>query len=343
MRKSEIINAMSESYNSEIKMFSIVIPMYNVAEYISDAFDSIVRQDIPREQCEVIAVDDHSDDNTREVVGQYEEKYPGLIRFMHNPGKGVSDARNYGMEQARGKYLLFLDADDILESDVLGAIWAAMEEGRLDMLVMTYSMLDSRGHKYKSKNILRIENNRRDIVSGRDFLIYRNYRGIVWMYAYRREFLVNSGVRMLPIRHEDENFIPRILARAERVTYAPIEHYLYRMREDSFMNFYKPENLFDILTAFANMRDDIVTTYHHDKKLCRVIEERAAGNTFAAVKRAVRDGFGNEMEVIEEARSKSLIPLRNTKGNLQRFLLNHFPHAFIAFYRHTAKKRPAVR
>lgn len=334
---------MTETDKVSGKLFSIVIPMYNAAAYIADALESTFAQDIPAEDYEVVAVDDHSKDETYEIVRAYAEKRSGAIRLVSNPGKGVSDARNFGVEQAVGKYVLFLDADDMLEPNVLGRIYAALEQGRLDMLVMTYSMLRSDGQKYKTRNVLRIEDNDTEVVSGRDFMLRGHYRGIVWMYAYRREFLQESGVRMLPIRHEDENFVPRVLARAQRVAYAPIEVCFYRMRSDSYMNSYKPENLFDVLTAFAQMRDDIIAAYPHDKQLCRCVEERASANALSAVKRAARDGFGNEMEVIEEARSKSLIPMRNTKGDLKRFLLNHFPRAFVVFCRLTARKREGVR
>lgn len=324
------------------KRFSIVIPMYNAGEYIVEALGSALAQDIAPTLYEVIAVDDRSVDDTAKIVGEYADKYPGTIRLVQNPGKGVSEARNFGVEQASGKYLLFLDADDLLEPNVLGEIYAHMEEGRLDMLAMTYNMLKVNGERFKTKGILMIESNNGDIVTGRDFIVRGRYRGVVWMFAYRLEFLLQSGVKMLPIRHEDENFVPRILARAGRVAYAPIEHYLYRMREDSFMNAYRPENLFDVLTAFAHMRDDIVTSFLHDKVLCAKIEERASVFTLSTVKRAVRDGFGNEMEVIGEARSKGLIPVRNPKGNLKRLLLNRFPRAYIAFYRLSAKKKPRV-
>lgn len=317
--------------------------MFNAEGYISDALDSALTQDLPSEEYEILAVDDHSDDRTVVITGEYVSKYPGTVRLLENPGKGVSEARNFGIDRAVGTYILFLDADDLLEPRVLGSVYAAMEEGNLDMLAMTYTMTRDEGPKYKTRNILRIEENDREIVTGRDFIIRGRYRGIVWMYAYRREFVLGSGVSMLPLRHEDENFIPRILARASRVSYAPIELYVYRLQGSSFMNSYRPGNLFDLLEAIADMRDDIVTAYPHDLVLCKTIEERAAAFTVAAIKRAIRDRFGNEREVIEEARNKSLLPVRNSKGSLMRFLLNHFPGAFIRVYRMTAKKREYMR
>ncbi|MCB0543765.1 MAG: glycosyltransferase family 2 protein, partial [Saprospiraceae bacterium] len=92
------------------ELVSCVVPTYNRAAFLKDAIESTLAQDYPN--WELIIVDDQSADNTAEVAKAYAEKDP-RIRYFLNPQKGVSSARNYGIEMAKGQYIAFLDDDDI--------------------------------------------------------------------------------------------------------------------------------------------------------------------------------------------------------------------------------------
>lgn len=90
----------------EVKV-SVVIPTYNSVRYVTVAIESVLAQTF--KDFEILVIDDGSTDNTREVL----EKYASPIRYLYKPNGGVSSARNYGIENARGKYIAFLDADDL--------------------------------------------------------------------------------------------------------------------------------------------------------------------------------------------------------------------------------------
>lgn len=93
---------------------SVIVPMYNVENYIKECLDSLVNQTL--KDMEVIVVNDGSTDGGVEIVESYCKKYPDLIRLVHKENGGLSDARNYGIPYAKGKYIGFLDSDDYVES-----------------------------------------------------------------------------------------------------------------------------------------------------------------------------------------------------------------------------------
>src|SRR5437763_13803279 len=94
---------------------SVVIPSYNMAPFVSSTIESVLTQE--SSDVEVIVVDDGSQDNTAEVVKPYLDR----IVYQYQPNRGVAEARNHGIDLARGRYIRFLDADDVLYPASLSA------------------------------------------------------------------------------------------------------------------------------------------------------------------------------------------------------------------------------
>lgn len=93
---------------------SFILPIYNVELYLADAIESILNQNVSKE---IILVDDGSTDNSLKIALNYAEKYP-FVYVVHSQNKGVSSARNRGLRMAQGEYVLFLDPDDILDTNL---------------------------------------------------------------------------------------------------------------------------------------------------------------------------------------------------------------------------------
>ena len=96
-----------------MKKLAVVVPCYNVEDYLCRCLDSLVHQDIPESDYEVIAVDDGSTDSTGEICDRYAKEY-SQVKVMHQTNAGVSVARNNGMSMAQGQYLYFVDGDDFV-------------------------------------------------------------------------------------------------------------------------------------------------------------------------------------------------------------------------------------
>lgn len=100
-------------------LFSVIIPIYNCAEYLPDAMESLINQTIGFEDnIQVILVNDGSTDNSKDICLKYCSAYPGNVSYHEQPNSGVSAARNLGMKYMRGEYVNFLDADDKWQNDV---------------------------------------------------------------------------------------------------------------------------------------------------------------------------------------------------------------------------------
>ncbi len=91
-------------------MISIVMPVYNEEKYIKDCIESLLKQDYPRNDMEWIFVDGGSKDKTKEIIQEYSDNYPGLIKLFDNPHKIVPYAMNIGIKESKGKYIIRLDA-----------------------------------------------------------------------------------------------------------------------------------------------------------------------------------------------------------------------------------------
>ena len=100
-------------------IISIIIPVYNVEEYLEDCLMSCLRQDISYDEYEILCVDDGSTDSSGEILKRFAGEYHN-IRVFKEDNQGVSHARNIGLDHAKGKYIWFVDSDDVIRYDILG-------------------------------------------------------------------------------------------------------------------------------------------------------------------------------------------------------------------------------
>lgn len=115
-----------EKYKYKI---SVVIPVYNAEEYLEETINSVLKQDIGFvDNVQMILVNDGSVDGSEKLCQQYEKKYPKNITYVYQENAGVSAARNHGMEYVEGKYVNFLDSDDMWSSDAFSRVYSFFEE-----------------------------------------------------------------------------------------------------------------------------------------------------------------------------------------------------------------------
>ena len=125
---------------------SIIVPVYNVEDYLVRCLDSLVSQTF--KSYEIICIDDASPDNSKAILENYLQKYPSLIRVLHNQENlGLGYARNIGLSQARGKYVLFVDSDDYVKQDYVESYYKEMENNPADIIVGGYIRKTHKGEK----------------------------------------------------------------------------------------------------------------------------------------------------------------------------------------------------
>lgn len=122
---------------------SIILPTYNVSQYIVKCIRSIENQDISKEEYELIFIDDESPDNSVEIIKEQQKIYPN-IRLVSKKNGGASSARNYGIQYATGDYIWFFDPDDYIEHNVLKRLLDEAYDKKLDLLSFNiYSVFDN--------------------------------------------------------------------------------------------------------------------------------------------------------------------------------------------------------
>jgi glycosyltransferase involved in cell wall biosynthesis len=219
-------------------LVSIIIPVYNVEQYLMECLDSVFNQTY--RNIEVIAVNDGSTDGSANILKNYEKKYDNII--VHNQeNAGNSVARNKGLHLAKGKYVYFLDSDDFIERETINNLVTAMEKYSLDLIRFAAEpFLD--GVEYKNFN-KHLYDYSKFFESGRvykkDEFLKANIKGFSpspCLYLIKRNLLIENNILFKPkMLHEDELFSLLIYLNTNRAMYDGNFYYKRRYRPGSIM------------------------------------------------------------------------------------------------------------
>lgn len=203
---------------------SIIIPMYNVAQFIEKCIKSAYDQDMQDSDFEVILVNDESPDNSLEIATRLTSERNN-VTIVSQKNKGLGGARNTGVEQANGDYIIFLDSDDFLLPNMLKTAVAVAKEKDLDVLEFGAQGVDELGKIVYTKAI----SSGAEIFKGIDYCREIAYMDSACNKLYKRDFLnQNKLVFIEKIFIEDYEFNTRVFACAQRVMAIPtiVSHFL---------------------------------------------------------------------------------------------------------------------
>lgn len=214
------------------KLFSVLIPCYNTHTYLNDTIHSIISQEF--QDYEIICIDDGSLDNTPEIIKSWKEKYPNRIKAYFNKHQGVSKTRNDLVKYSTGKYLIFLDSDDIMGQDFLRIIAEFCRLKKPDCIIGNYECITIDG-KEISKSILNSDSiNNRTQEEVLEYLYQDRCVYALCRFIIKRSIIVNSGVKFNEeILHEDEDWVTRMLLKCQTFGNVPNIQFKYRRRPDS--------------------------------------------------------------------------------------------------------------
>ncbi len=203
---------------------SVIIPVYNDEFRISICLDSVLHNQ-SLDHVEVICVNDGSTDNSLQILELYRTTHANL-RIITQTNKGLSSARNTGLEAATGKYVYFVDSDDKIANDMLRKLWLTCEEKALDVLFFSFADFGDtpgicekfKAHISRVKRVAQLDTN---VLSGQDMFIKMckddEYYVVVWAQILRRQFLLEKSITFRDgILFEDNLFTFSILMNAER-------------------------------------------------------------------------------------------------------------------------------
>ena len=217
---------------------SIILPIYNVAPYLEEAFDSILNQSL--KEIEIVAVNDGSTDNSEDIIKKYLQ-WDTRIILVSQENKGLSVARNVALTYATGKYIYMMDSDDILSSpNVLMDCYEYAEINNADIVFFDRdcfsedkSIVESEVHstqftyentKYEGESLLNL------------MLDTTSYNAVVWLLLINHNFLKRSGLKFFPgIIHEDELFTTKLFLCSKSIFCLKKSFIKHRMRSSSIV------------------------------------------------------------------------------------------------------------
>lgn len=213
---------------------TFIVPVYNAEKYIAECLQSLLKQNIPQEEYEILCVNDGSKDSSPEILREFEAKYPN-VTVIHKENGGVTTARNAGLSAAKGDYIWFIDADDFLKEDILADLRSRAQDTNCDRLIVGgYLFVDALSEEETELS----RQNRLPIN-------VPWYDAVVWRCLLRREFLNEHDLyfRYPELTHgEDGLFMYEVTLFDPKSTEIPDALYFYREHSGSAETTVTPEN-----------------------------------------------------------------------------------------------------
>ena len=244
-------------------LLSFVVPVFNVEAYLEDCIKSLICQ--PGKDFEVILVDDGSTDKSGLICDKYTKLDSRVISY-HKTNGGLSDARNYGIKHASGKYLAFVDADDFIGERAVEVLRAILREhSELDVICMEAFKFyqDKKKHSLADGYIKELINghSKDDVLNHLASL--NKFPASACSKIINREFLIRNNLFFVPnLLSEDVDWSIRVFLSADSFWYSSYEYYFYRQnREGSITNSVNSKRLLDLLSTIENHSKYTNTAY----------------------------------------------------------------------------------
>lgn len=212
----------------ENPLISIIVPVYNVELYLDDCIESVCNQTYTN--LEIIMVDDGSKDSSSSMCDNWAEKDERII-VIHKINGGLSDARNAGLDIAKGKYVMFVDSDDTLSLNIVEYLFDLIKENKADI-----SICDP-VHCYPHRKVNYTDETKK--------IVYKNVSRAVSEMLYQKSFLVSAWGKLYDFKcfdkirfptgmlFEDSAVMYRVYYEADTIVYGNAKKYGYMHRENS--------------------------------------------------------------------------------------------------------------
>ena len=302
-------------------MFSVVIPVYNAEKYLGECLTSVTEQTF--QNFEIIVVDDGSTDRSPQICDEFSSLNPSRIKVIHQQNRGQFSARKIGIENAQGKYLVFVDADDMLDRNALACLNQIYTEQHPDMIVFLLISVDSKGTKLNSSKKL----------FNRGFLAKDEFLHQMICTGKLNSIVIKSFIRKkytLELNHrlssgEDYCMSLMLMDDIQTVWYEPVELYRYRYNNVSTTHIRDVQSYKDYLFVAEytlqyirtrKLGDDLIEEYlnHFTKIIGISLSQICLGKTQSRSE-ILADLYANEIvqqckQYIKCSRFRDRMPLR---------------------------------
>lgn len=320
---------------------SIIVPVYNVEKYVKECLDSIYDSNL--DDFEVICIDDKGNDKSIEIIENYinEKEIENLKIIKHDQNKGLSESRNTGINIANGKYICFLDSDDMIVTESLNKLLDEainydldIIEGNLKEIFETDINIESGTNKVKR--------NSTEILDGDTYFYYMcenlEYFPMSCCRIYKTEYIKEKYKFTPGLKFEDEEFSPRIIINAQKVKYSDLTFYIYRRRDNSITTNMIKSN--DWVESYLKIIDKLTQFSEtiKGKRSYQCLKDRISNFALSILKNPITYGSTEEnlQEIINIVKTKKIYKIpkesKNIKIKIQGYIMK-YPNIFIKLYK----------
>ena len=256
-----LLHSCDKEKKSKEKLISVIIPIYNSEKYLNECLDSLVNQSYSLNNLEVIMIDDYSTDLSRNIAENYVKKY-GFKLICNKKNMGPAISRNKGIDMANGKYICFVDSDDLVSSKMIEVLYNNIENSNADCIMSKLNSFNLDGfHGYYSDKYMQ---------RYKDGNINQNFDLIncisICGKLYKREFILKNNIYFLEnTYHEDNSFSLTIYIKAKKIIVLPEYLYYRRIRENktSIMQNLNIEKFKDLLKNYEFIVNNNTLNYKY--------------------------------------------------------------------------------
>lgn len=301
---------------------SIIVPVYNVEDYIRPCIESIFCQGLNEDVFEVIIIDDGTSDNSFENIADFISQHKN-ISVIRQKNQGVSVARNAGLLKATGEYILFVDSDDLLFQGALLPVVEKAIISKADLIMADFTKMEDDEIKQIQTSQRKADTHKTQEKNGKTlFLEDQNPRECyIWRTLYRRKFLTDNQIKFIPgMCYEDLPFTYECYLNAGKCLRINTPLYIYRKGHTSITTGMNKQKGQDMATAIS-----IIWNMTSDEKMAPEIVTKIKNGVFANFS-ALFYGLTHEIDIPTERievlqHLKSICPeLEFTNGIKQRFV-----------------------
>jgi glycosyltransferase involved in cell wall biosynthesis len=310
------------SNQPETYTVSIIVPVHNTAAYLRACLNSLSAQTLYA--IEVIIVNDGSTDNSQNIIDEYVRQFPHIFRSFLQPHSGLSDARNFGIQHARGSYIGFVDSDDYVASDMFAQLYHEAIKKDADVCFCGYTkVFFAASNDNLVTETIEIAGDYTDVF---DVSVKKNPRILIQAKPYawnkiQRKHLFDGLLYPTGRTYEDCAVTYNLLARAKGISYVAKPLYFYRQRPGSIIQTAN-EHIFDMLDACK----DFIIYY----RSCGLFEDcEAELQTLALMHIFNRFKFlksDYDRALVARFINQSFLLLDENFPNWRKFYCQNFPH-----------------
>ncbi|WP_372518630.1 glycosyltransferase family 2 protein [Candidatus Ruminimicrobiellum ovillum] len=228
---------------------SIIIPVYNTEQYLSQCLDSVINQTF--RDIEIIVVNDASTDNSLSVIKEYQQKDNRIVLINVTDNCGLSNSRNLGIKKAKSPYITFVDSDDWIRKDYIEFLFNNIEKFKCDAFSGSYYVYNNKTSQYETRKYSFLTTKHKN---NKNLIVLPSINCSPWCKIYNKDFLLKNNLFFRLRRREDSLFLYDLVIHKARIIYVNEPIYFYRVNRKNSLTSSNYFILHDVIFLLKEIR-----------------------------------------------------------------------------------------